>query len=233
MIDIHCHLLFGVDDGSDSMKESLGMLEKAAKQGIGTIILTPHYRHGMFPYKNDTIEHNFAELLPYAKKLGVNIFLGTEYNVNSYMFEYYRKGRCHTLADSKYILTEYTHATEFSYIRQMTEEALRYGYIPIIAHVERYECMVEDPERTDELRDMGAWIQCNADAVLGIDGRGPKKFCKKLLKAGYVDVIASDSHGIDHRACNMAECKKYVAKKYGEDYAEELFDGNPRRIFKR
>ena len=98
------------------------------------------------------------------------------------MMEYYRKGRCHTLGDSRYILTEYTHGTEYSYIAQMTQEALRNGYIPIIAHAERYGCMVEKIQRAEELRDMGAWIQNNADAVLGLEGRGPKKYCKKLLK---------------------------------------------------
>ena len=113
MIDIHCHLLFGVDDGADSIEESVGMLEKAAKQGIASIILTPHYRHGMFHYNNEKIEQNYKAILPYAQKLGLHIFPGTEYNVNSYMMEYYRKGRCHTLGDSRYILTEYSHASDF------------------------------------------------------------------------------------------------------------------------
>lgn len=230
MIDIHCHLLFGVDDGADSIEESVGMLEKAAKQGIDSIILTPHYRHGMFHYNNEKIEQNYKAILPYAQKLGLHIFPGTEYNVNSYMMEYYRKGRCHTLGDSRYILTEYTHGTEYSYIAQMTQEALRNGYIPIIAHAERYGCMVEKIQRAEELRDMGAWIQNNADAVLGLEGRGPKKYCKKLLKEGWTDVIASDSHGLNHRACNMAECRSYVARKFGEDYADILFHRNPGKI---
>jgi protein-tyrosine phosphatase len=112
----------------------------------------------------------------------------------------------------------------------MTQAAVSHGYIPVIAHVERYECMTKQPERADDLRQMGAWIQLNADAVLGLDGRAPKKFCRILLKNGWADVIASDSHGIKERACHMDKCYEYVAKKYGEREARRLFSDNPEEI---
>lgn len=230
MIDIHCHLLYGVDDGANTRDESIKMLERAKQQGIDSIILTPHYRHGMFPYRIDEVEYNYKLLREHATKLGIALYLGTEYHVNSQIVENFRKLRCHTLAGTRYILTEYSHNTEYSYIRKMTQEVISNGYVPIIVHVERYACLVDDISCIDELREMGAWIQNNADAVLGLEGWGPKRFCKKLLKNGWTDVIASDSHGVDHRACNMEKCYKYVEKKFGADYAEELFCNNPGKI---
>ena len=136
------------------------------------------------------------------------------------------------MADTRYVLTEYAHHSEYTFIKQMTQELIHHGYRPIIAHVERYGCMVEDAERASELQEMGALIQSNADAVLGLEGHGPKKYCKKLLKEGWIDMIASDSHGIEKRTCNMAKCYAYVGKKYGAEYANELFAEKPAEIWK-
>lgn len=102
--------------------------------------------------------------------------------------------------------TVYTHRV-FTFQRilvvyKMTREAIFAGYIPVIAHVERYECL-SDISRIEDLQELGALIQVNADSVLGIDGRHFKRYTKKLLKAGLVDVIASDSHGTKERVCNM------------------------------
>lgn len=230
MIDIHCHLLYKVDDGARTMEESVAMLQEAAIQGIEAIILTPHFRHGMFPYDKTEIEAHFEQLKPYAKENNIGLFLGTEYHVNSQMMENFSGGRCHTLADGKFILTEYSFHSEFSYVKQMTQEAIRFGYIPIIAHVERYAFVMDDPLCLEELKEMGALIQINADAVLGLEGRGAKKLCKVLLKDGLVDIVASDSHGINERACHMKQCYAYVARKYGKVTAEELFCENPAQI---
>lgn len=230
MIDIHCHLLYGVDDGAKGHEESIDMLKYAKAQGIDTIFVTPHYRHGMFPYKLDEVRYNYKILRSEAEALGINLYLGTEYHVNSQIVDNFRNKRCHSLGDSNYVLTEYSHDTEFSYIKKMTRELLSNGYIPIIVHVERYACLVEDIDNIYELKEIGALIQNNADAVLGLEGRGPKKFCKKLLKEELTDIIASDSHGIHSRSCNMGKCYEYVAKKYGSDYADELFLHNPSKI---
>lgn len=231
MIDIHCHLLYGVDDGADTIEESVEMLRLAKEQGIDAIILTPHYRHGMFAYPKEAVESHFLKLEPYAKQLGIRLALGTEYHVNSRIAEALGSGRCRTLAGSRYVLSEYSHDSEYSYIYQMTQELILHGFIPVIAHVERYACMTEDMDRADELRRLGAWIQMNADAVLGLEGRGPKKYAKKMIAAGYVDVVASDSHGARHRACHLEQCRAYITKKFGADTSDRLLQENPLIIF--
>ena len=116
MIDIHCHLLYGVDDGAKTIEESVAMLEAAKEQGISAMILTPHYRHGMFAYPKEEIEEHFRILEPYAQKLGISLALGTEYHVNSHIVEALDSGRCRTMAGSRYVLCEYSHDSEYAYI---------------------------------------------------------------------------------------------------------------------
>ena len=100
MIDIHTHLLFGVDDGPETFEESIAMLEHAKAQGIDAMILTPHYRHGMFPYPKDRIEEHFAKLYKSAKEIGIDIYLGTEQHINSMTIEYIENGRIRLLSVS-------------------------------------------------------------------------------------------------------------------------------------
>jgi protein-tyrosine phosphatase len=230
MIDIHCHLLYGVDDGAETIEESQMMLRAAKEQGVEAVILTPHYRHGMFAYPQEAIAEHYAKLAPYAKELGVGLALGTEYHVNTDIVTALESGRCRTLAGSRYVLCEYSGSSEFSYLYNTAQELVLHGYIPVIAHAERYSCLTGDIEGADSLRELGAWIQLNADAILGMEGISTKKFCKKMLKAGYVDVVASDSHGMDRRACHLGKCRQVLTKKFGEEYAGRLLFGNPAKI---
>ncbi len=102
----------------------------------------------------------------------------------------------------------------------------------MIAHVERYRCIREDINYAEELQMLGALIQVNADAILGIDGRKTKKFCKKALENDVVDIVASDSHGIRRRVCHLKKCYHYIEKKYGTARAKRLLSKNPKLILK-
>ena len=230
MIDIHCHLLYGVDDGPKDMEESIKMLRSASEQGVTDIILTPHYRRGMFKFDRELIQKHMEALEPYAQEIGVKLHLGTEFHVNGDIIEYLEEGRCLSLAGSEYVLTEYAYDTEYSYILQMSHTLLRHGYIPVIAHVERYGCLVKTPKRLEELQEIGAFIQMNAGAVIGEEGWSSKNFCKKALKQGWVDLIASDSHGIKKRVCYMEDTYDYIREKYGEKLAHRLMIKNPKKI---
>jgi protein-tyrosine phosphatase len=219
-----------VDDGPESIKESIKMLKDAKSQGVDAIILTPHYRHGMFAYPTKLVEDNFEYLIQKAESINITLYLGCEYHVDDMAADMFDSKRCHTLADGEYVLTEYEYETPYNYIERHTYNLLSCGYIPVIAHVERYKCLTSDAKLCDKLSNMGALIQINADSVLGLTGFGDKRFCKKLLKNGWVDIIASDAHGYDDRANHMGQCYEYVSKKYGTDYAELLFYENPSKI---
>ena len=104
MIDIHSHLLYGVDDGAKTRKESIQMLKEAKKQNVKAMILTPHYRKEMFKHSNEIIEEHFRDLKAAADEIGIDIYLGTEFHIHSKAVEYLQKGRCRTLADTEYVL---------------------------------------------------------------------------------------------------------------------------------
>lgn len=228
--DLHTHILYGVDDGARTMKESLALLEEAGEQGITDIVLTPHYRKGMFAYPTEDILKHFLLLKKAARPLNISLYLGCEYHVNETMIEYLRKNRCFPLNLGDHVLAEYKPLTEYDFIRYYTQELLQSGYTPLIAHVERYECLTADPDRIAQLSEMGALIQINADSVLGMTGRQIRKFCHGLLKNGWVDIVASDVHNQTDRANHLMECRAYIEKKYGKAYAADLFDRNARHI---
>ncbi len=230
MIDIHCHALYGVDDGAKDIRESAAMLREAKRQGIQAIILTPHYRHGMFPYPRRRIMEHFRKLQPVAEKAGLRLYLGCECHVNSRTAEHFLSGRCIPLAGGDYVLTEYSFEAEYSYIYGQTRKLVSCGYIPVIAHAERCGCLLKKPGLCGELSSAGACIQLNADSILGLAGKQAERFCRKVLKKGMADLVASDAHGIRRRANHMGQCRKYVAGKYGEAYAGSLFGGNAQKI---
>lgn len=233
MIDIHNHGLFCVDDGAESKDESVLMLQEAKKQGVTAIVMTPHYRHGMFQYPTETIERTFAELKQEAEKIGIDLYLGCEYHVNSRILEYLQNGRCHALAGSRFVLTEYSYETEYSYMEEWTGNLIRNGYIPIIAHAERYACMIKSPERAWNLMRFGAYIQLNADSVLGKLGFSVKRFCKKVLNENYEStIIASDVHDRTERANHLRACFEYIEKKMGTEVAHAVLVKNPGEVIR-
>ncbi len=233
MTDIHTHILYGVDDGADTPIVSNGMLEDAISQGIDKIIFTPHYRPGMFDYDLDTIRNVYATVKEKADELGIEAYLGCEYHVDGDMVENLQNKACLTLADSDYVLAEYEYSSTYGKIRSTVEDLLANGYTPVIAHAERYEVFIKKPKLLKEFREMGAMIQINADSVIGKEGFKTKILCKTIIKERGVDIIASDCHNMTDRGNHMKECRDYVAKKYGEERAQRLFETYPGKIFER
>ncbi len=230
MIDIHCHILYGVDDGAGDATISRKMIDRMAQIGVTDIIVTPHFRHHMFSYPTQKIEEAFQTVKEYAAQKQIRVFPGCEYHVDHDIFENLASGRVHSMADTSYVLTEYSYSSDLDRIMHYTQELIMHGWKPIIAHVERYEVFQRKPMLVEDVLDAGAMIQVNADAVLGLDGRLLKKVTKKLLDHDLVDFIASDAHDLDERATHMDECFTYISKKYGDEAAQILFERNARKI---
>ena len=233
MIDIHCHLLYGVDDGAEDRQMSVAMLKDAAEQGISAVILTPHYRQGMFKYPLEEIRAAYEDIYSEAEKLGVMIYLGCEYHADSDTGENLKNGRCLTLADSDYVLVEFKYESTIGFIRNTLNDLLAHGYTPVIAHAERYGPFIKEPELLRQMRDMGVMVQINAGSVLGREGFKTKRLCRRIIKEHLVDIVASDSHNMTDRKSRMKECFDYIAKKYGEERAERLLRTNPGKILEK
>lgn len=230
MIDIHNHILFGVDDGAKGLEESVELLKIARRQRVMDLILTPHYRAGMFSYDKELIERNFNTLREVADELYMEIYLGCEYHVDSEIKDNLKTGRVHSLGDSEYVLAEYSYSTQTDRIKNSCNELILGGYTPVIAHIERYECVQKNPLVVQEIRDMGALIQINADSVLGIEGKSQMKTSKVLLDNHLADIVASDAHGIIDRSMHMKEAYSYISREYSRNVADNLTEYNPRKI---
>ena len=230
IVDIHCHILYGVDDGSDSAQTSRQILDSMAQQQITDVIVTPHYRRHMFAYPKEEIEESFRDLSHYAKSKGIRLYIGCEYHVDHDIYHNLKGGRVHTLADTRYVLTEYSYSDDLSRIVEYTQELVMRGYQPVIAHAERCQVFQRKPKLIYEAIDAGAMIQLNAGSVLGREGWGVKRTARKLIDLEAADFIASDTHDLTERACHMAECRELISRKYGENAAKRLFWDNARQI---
>ena len=231
LIDIHCHILPKVDDGPDSVEESLKILKDMRRQGIKHVIVTPHYRPEMFEPSMKRVIYSYRHLRDIAYDMGVSMSLGCEYYRNEQIIDHMDNRKRPSMAGSRYVLIEFSMNDLFPTIRNYVYELITHGYQPIIAHVERYFCC-QKMEKIQELKDMGALIQVNAGSVLGEEGWKLKKFCLELMKKDLIDFIASDTHNTSDRKLNLKKCASYVTKKMGKQYAERIFFNNPLNILK-
>jgi len=232
-IDIHCHILPGVDDGSRDMNSSLQMARVAVKNQIGEIIVTPHYTSAHRSVSADGVRGRVQELqaVCHAEKLDLKFYPGNELLYDSSLPDKLSQGEVLTLADSKYCLIEFFPMDNFQYIQEGLR-AVRYaGFRPILAHCERYVCMVEHPDYAERLVDQEVLLQCNSASVLPKLFQPLPKFVKGLLSKGLVSFIATDAHRPEgNRAPDILRTATWLRKKYGETYSGALLYGNARRI---
>lgn len=231
-IDVHNHGLFGVDDGAGSLEESLAMLRMAYEDGVRGVILTPHahYRRGRatpeeIREKVALLQEKITDVCPELR-----LYAGNELYYDSEMPERIDNKEVCRLADSRYVLVEFSPGIGFSEMKRAFREIMSVGVMPVLAHVERYECLYEDKDLVQELWEMGVYFQANASGVLGYYSSREKKFLKRLLKAGYIQLIATDAHETEERKPVLSVCAAYVRKKYGEETVRACFFENPEKI---
>ena len=231
LVDIHCHILPYVDDGALRAQESEELLEMQYQQGVRTICATPHLRRGMFETPDEKIVLQFERLKEraQAKGLDVALFLSREYHCDSLLLEALRSGTVRPLGNGSHILSEFSYAAPEEDIHYFIKTIQDSGFTPLIAHIERCSSL-QETEQVAALIDMGAKIQMNATAILGGEGRKRASWCKKLLKAQLVHVVASDAHDPEERPPQLSECAAHLERKYGPAYAELLMHTNPSDI---
>lgn len=230
--DIHTHILPGVDDGAKDKDISMEMLRMAWKDGIRRIVLTPHNKPSRRNVSFKTIQKLSEQLLEEARQEGMEFTFcpGNEIYYRSDMIGDLEEGRACTMADTSYVLVEFNPMDDFDYIRNGIYQVLAAGYRPIIAHVERYSCMLSKLSRVEELKNMGCYIQVNAGSIMGQYGFSVKQMTKKILKQQLIHFVASDAHDTNKRAPRLSDCAKYVAKKFGESYSDKIFLENPDKM---
>lgn len=231
-IDIHTHILPGVDDGAANMEQALSLVRMAYENGTRTLFLTPHYRGTYIKNDPDYLQEVFSLLCQsvWHEFPAMNLFLGNEVLYEAEAPEKLAAGQILTLHRSKYCLLEFRNSVLRSQVITGVSEIIRYGYTPVIAHVERYDIFQRETALVYEVLEMGALIQLNAMSVLGENGWSIKRFCNQMLKNHLVHFIASDAHDMAARPPLLRECWRRILKKYGIEYANQLFYYNAQAI---
>lgn len=231
-IDLHNHTLPGVDDGADSWETAMAMLELAYRDGTRQIILTPHTTPDPHSASSEAIEAAFQQLQAQAKPRfpDLTLHLGGEVLYSSDLEQREAFPQLPRMAGSSYVLLEFLPSVSRRQLFNGVDVLLRWGYIPILAHTERYACLRTSVDTAAQLANAGALLQINADSVMGNWGRRVKWFCAALLRNRLAQFVASDAHGVTYRKPMLSACAATVARKYGQAYAQQLFRENPKNV---
>ncbi|PFP30858.1 tyrosine protein phosphatase [Bacillus sp. AFS073361] len=233
MIDIHCHILPGIDDGAKSVEDSLSMARAAAKEGIHKIIATPHLNN-QYDNRKELIIAKVRELNQALQdaRIDVSILPGQEPRIYGEILEDIEKDEIQTLNDSQYIFIEFPSNHVPRYTEKLLFDLQVKGMTPIIVHPERNSELIERPEVLYSLVEKGALTQVTASSLGGYFGKKIKNFSIQLVEANLTHFIASDAHNIINRSFKMEEAFNLIESKFGNDYVY-LFQENAELLIAR
>ena len=235
MIDIHTHIVPGLDDGSYDMETSIIMAEMAEEFGTDTIIATPHCNQ-VGRFENYISDKLISRLEAFRDEIArENIDLEIGFGMEIYCTEdvpkLLKEKKLLTLNGSRYALVEFGFRTDADKMESMLYPIADSGYVPIVAHPERYFALYDQPEIIEDWLDDGIGIQLNSGSVFGVFGRSAARFSRFLLDNDLVTCIASDAHGTESRNMDLSEIYDFLSMEYSEEKAELLLTENPRRIY--
>jgi protein-tyrosine phosphatase len=217
MIDIHCHILPGVDDGAKSIEESMEMAKQAVLDGIHTIVATPHHNEKYSNEKAFILKQveNLNALLQ-QQNIPLTILPGQEPRIDGDMIQQLDNGQLMTLTNnSKYLFVELPSNHVPRYTEKLLYDIQLKGITPIIVHPERNQEIIENPELLYQLVKKGAITQLTASSVAGDLGKKIKKFCMQLVESNLTHLIASDAHNCDTRKFRLTQAYSELERKFG------------------
>lgn len=229
MIDVHTHVLPGIDDGAQNIQETLIMLNEAYTAGFSDIITTSHYIDGHFDVnKSDrkVLIDSIQELL----KNKINLHNGAEAYISPDLVEFYNNQTIPTLAGSRYVLFELPMNSDILYLNEIITELINNDYIPIIAHPERYKSVQMNFDKAVQMIQKGALLQCNYGSFIGDYGHEAQKTAVKLLKTDKISFLGSDAHRCESIYSQIGEVLDKLEKTVGYDKVEQLTVTNPQKI---
>ena len=226
--DLHCHLLPGIDDGSSSIEESIETLRRAEKEGVSEIVLTPHYiENTRYNCNNKNKLELFKKLKKEMSKKDINIklYLGNENYMSMNFIELLENNEIMTINNSRYLLLEFPLNQIYKNSKECLYELVTKGYVPILAHPERYRDFQKNPSLVEEYTRMGVLLQGNYKSLLGKYGSKAKKTLKILLKKDLITFLGSDMHHTDDYEIEKA-LKKVKKKVKAENRVEDIICNN-------
>lgn len=221
MIDIHCHILPGVDDGPSTIEESIEMAKEAVAEGISIIIATPHHHNNQYINTKENIIHHVNYLNSVLKKenIPLEILPGQENRIFGELIDDFQKGEILTLTNSNYLFIEFPTASVPKYSDRLLYDIQIEGLTPIIVHPERNKEIIENPSVLYNLVKNGALTQLTAASLAGYFGKNIQKFSRKLIENNLTHFVASDAHNVYNRTFKLNEAYEIISKEFGNDYA--------------
>ena len=221
MVDMHSHIIYGIDDGSKSKEMTLEMLKLSIECGVKKIVATPHYMKGRFNVEYSEVKDKVNELrqMVSEEKLDIEIYYGQEVYYRENILEYYEEGAIGTINDSRYMLIELP-MMEFdvnSVIDNLYELTLK-GIIPIIAHPERYIPFIKKPSLINDFIKEGYLFQLNAGSIVGDFGKEVKKLALNYLGNGVYYICGSDAHSDGKRNTHISEDCLEILSNYKDEF---------------
>lgn len=236
MIDLHTHILYGIDDGSPSIEESLMILKKLEILGFSKVVVTPHYIEGSsYRANNETKIELSTELYQKIKegKIPVSLYLGNEVYIFDEILEYLKKDEIYTINDTRYLLVELPFHSLLPNLDTFIENLIEKGVVPIIAHPERYVYFQKDPETVLPLLRAGALLQSNFGSIIGKYGSKAEETFTFFLENNCIQFLATDIHRKESDFYErFGEIKNKIIKIIGKGKWEELTKENPSRVLK-
>ncbi|MEK4870704.1 tyrosine-protein phosphatase [Niallia sp. FSL W8-1348] len=220
MIDIHSHILPGIDDGAQTIEDSIKMAKAAVNEGITTIIATPHHKNNQFNNLKSSILTKVNDLNTVLKQenIPLTVLPGQEVRIYGEVIEDYYKEEILTLNHTKYLFIEFPSSSVPRYAERLLYELQTEGIIPIIVHPERNKELQEKPDILYQFVKNGALTQVTASSVAGYFGKNVKKFSEQLIEYNLTHFIASDAHNIHNRGFKMVESLDIIEENFGVDY---------------
>ncbi len=231
MVDIHSHVLPKTDDGAATFFESLDMLRIARAKGTKKLVCTPHFynpRTGFFD-KERTLK-TFAGLKARCAGIDIELMLGCEVFCSDLFLREIPQKNFFTINDTNYLLVEFEFNDDADRVAFAIDIITKAGYMPVIAHPERYTFLWRDEYYVQKYLSKGAILQLNTSSLAGFHGEHAFNFATRMLEEKYAAVVASDAHDTTYRSTDLRAAYMWVYGNFSKSYAEELFFDNPEAI---
>ena len=229
MIDLHCHILPGIDDGAPDLNASLAMAEVAVANGITHLLCTPHHNNGKYLNPKNQIIGHVAELQKELddRQIPLTLFEGQEVRITGELLDCWDRGELLTVdVANRYLLVEFPSHDVPSYTDQIFFELFSRGVTPIIVHPERNSVFIEEPNKLIPYLEMGVLAQLTAPSYVGTFGKKIQKTAHLMVKHNLVQMVATDAHNISSRTFLLKEAYDLIAKDFGAGKAESFQEVN-------
>ena len=235
MIDIHCHILPRLDDGASTMEEALEMARMAADSGVTDIVATPHFpgtEESLAERRRITARWQALSDAIEQAEIPLKLHPGAEILCTPETPHLAARGLLPSINGTRYLLTEFPFDTPFAQMDALLQGIADAGYVPVVAHPERYDAIHQEPFRVERWFRREYVLQMNKGSILGAFGSRVGHTADLLLDAGLVHLIASDAHSAHRRTPHMGPLKEWLRHNLDRDYARILLEENPRRLLK-